>query len=140
MKLLLMIGAIIMSQSILAKSLTVNVSNIDVSKGGNLIVFLFTESGFPKNHQQAITQSTQKVSHSKQQFVFQHDLQHFAVKVLHDENGDGKVTKNWTGIYPHDGLVFSNQQTLGMFGPPNFSQCKVIATETQTQSLSLKYP
>ncbi len=129
-----------MSQSSVAKSLTVNVSNIDTSKGGDVIVFLFTEQAFPKKHELAARKNTQQAHQSEQQFIITHDLTHFAVKVLHDENSDGKVTKNWTGIYPKEGLVFSNQQTLQLFGPPSYTQCKVIAEQSQTQNLSIKYP
>lgn len=128
------------SQHSVAYTITVNVNNIDVSKGGNIIVFLFSEAGFPKKHHHAVTKSTQRVTNQRQQLTLTHQQESFAIKVLHDENGDGKVTKNWTGIYPHDGLVFSNQQTLSLLGPPSYQKCQLQSEENQTIHLSIKYP
>jgi len=140
MKLLLLIGVIFMSQNSTAQILTITVNDIEVNKAGNIVVFLFTEHGFPKQHQYAVASETQKTENHQQQFTLTHQLEHFAVKVLHDENGDGKVTKNWTGIYPHDGLAFSNQQTLGLLGPPTYQQCQLKSKNKQTIHVSIKYP
>ena len=59
-------------------------------------------------------------------FIFTTDRDHVAVKVHHDEDGDTKVTKNWTGIYPAEGLGFSNKQRVTFTGPPSYKKSKIL--------------
>ncbi|MDH3975702.1 MAG: DUF2141 domain-containing protein [Deltaproteobacteria bacterium] len=116
----------------------VTIKNIKKERGGQLIVFLFYEEGFPKNHEK-----------SKERFIFQPTAaqikveiqvpqdKRFALKVLHDENKDGKVTKNWTGFIPRDGMGFSNGARI-RFGPPAFDKAH-ITYKKQPQTITMKY-
>ncbi len=73
---------------------------------------LFNENGFPKIHQQALAKQIKHAAKEVLTFGFTLNKPELAVKILHDENGDGKVTKNWTGIYPKEGLGFSMVRKL----------------------------
>jgi uncharacterized protein (DUF2141 family) len=76
-------------------------------------------------------------------FVFKVDntVDELAIKVFHDEDGNGKVSKNWTGIYPKEGLGFSNKQKLGTFGPPSYDKSKLSKKEfLKILNISLLYP
>ncbi|WP_286235837.1 DUF2141 domain-containing protein [Thalassotalea sediminis] len=124
-----------------AKQVTIEVNNIDISKKGNVIVMIFGESGFPKDHQQTLAKQTQRVQRTKQTFTFTISAKEFAVKVLHDENQDGKVTKNWTGIYPKDGLGFTNKQRVGLTGPPSFQKSRILLSEVDSNlAIDIVYP
>ena len=130
-----------MSNLTLAKTIEIKVTNVDVSKGGQIIVMLFGEDGFPKVHAKALQQQFSEELASEMTFKFEIALEVFALKVLHDESGDGMVTKNWTGIYPKEGLAFSNKQTLGITGPPSFRNAMLkLSNINSTINLNIKYP
>ncbi|MCU7844875.1 MAG: DUF2141 domain-containing protein [Candidatus Thiodiazotropha sp. (ex Monitilora ramsayi)] len=108
-----------------ATEFTVTVTGVDVARGGSVMVFVFSEEGFPKKHEKALLVQKSNALDETMRFTVTVQTEALAVKVLHDENGDGKVSKNWTGVYPKEGLGFSNDQRLGMFGPPGYNSAKV---------------
>lgn len=109
----------------MAEKTTIHVTGIDTARGGNLTVFIFSEEGYPKKHDKALHVQTVKADKREMTFQFSLDLDEIAVKVLHDENEDGKVTKKSFGIYPAEGLGFSKGQRVKIFGPPKFKKSKV---------------
>ncbi len=137
----LFIGVIsLMSQQIIAKEVVVHIENIDVAKPGNIMVMLFDKGGFPKDHAKATAIEVIPAVVNKMIVKFSSVPAEFAIKVLHDEDEDGQVTKNWTGIIPAEGLGFSNGAKLG-FGPPSFSRAKVkFADVTTFISIEIIYP
>lgn len=61
----------------------------------------------------------------------------YAVSVIHDENGNGRLDK-FVGI-PREGFGFSRNPRLRM-GPPRFEECRVtIGQETSRQTIAMKY-
>ena len=46
----------------------------------------------------------------------------YAVKLIHDENGNGKMDTNFLGI-PNEDYAFSNN-ARGTFGPPDYEKAK----------------
>lgn len=121
------------------KTISVKIENIKTERGGQLIVFVFTSLGFPKQHDHALMKFIELVEHSKVQMEIQVPAnQNFSLKVLHDENMDGKVTKNWTGIIPKDGLGFSNGARI-RFGPPSFDDAKIRYAEELAPIIPLHY-
>lgn len=111
-----------------AAELTITVNNIDAKRKGNIIVMLFSKRGFPKIHEQALAMQSNKANASQLSFHFQTVAPELAIKVLHDENEDGKVSKNWTGIFPAEGLGFSNGQSVDLTGVPRYKNSKVNPT------------
>lgn len=127
------IGKVEMEQ----KEMVVGVENIKASRGGQLIVFVFFEDGFPKDHDKAVRKIYKLVVADKDQFSIRVPVNKpFALKVLHDANMDGKVTKNWTGIIPYDGVGFSNSARI-RFGVPSYSDA-VMHYQKQTR-IRLRY-
>ena len=108
-----------------ATELKVTVENVEVERGGQVIVMVFGEDGFPKDHTKAVHYKAQDSLQPVIEFTFEVSMEELAVKVLHDENKDEKVTKNWTGIYPKEGLGFSNDQKVGLTGPPRYKYSKL---------------
>ena len=114
------------SFSLYAEEINIHVTGIKPARGGTLYVMLFTKDGYPKKHAKAI--ETQKVAADKPEmnFGFSTDRDDVAIKVHHDEDDNGKVTKNWTGIYPAEGLGFSNGQRVKMTGAPSYKKSKIM--------------
>lgn len=124
-----------------AKSISVTVNNIDIGRPGVVLVMLFGREGFPKDHGQALVIKSQTAEKNELVFNFDVALSEFAIKVLHDENEDGKTTKDWTGIIPAEGLGFSNGAKLGIFGPPSFKRSALQIEEVNSDlSISVIYP
>lgn len=120
-------------------TITLNIAEIKHQRGGSLIIFIFTGDGFPKRHEMAQLKFSYPVIESSASVEIQVPLeQSFAIKVLHDENGDGQVTKNWTGIIPHDGLGFSNGARI-RFGPPSFDDARIHYKYDLTPTITLQY-
>ncbi|MCR4298458.1 MAG: DUF2141 domain-containing protein [Gallionella sp.] len=112
------------------EKITVDISGINVERGGNLVVLVFSREGFPIKHEKALATRTQAVSGERMTFTFDaflHD--ELAFKVLHDEDSNHKVTKNWTGIWPREGLGFSNGAAMSTGGPPDFNAAQLSRGE-----------
>lgn len=125
----------------MASTLKVEVKGIDPKKGGQVIVFIFSKKGFPKLHSEAIARSVQLAEKENLFFDFADVPEEFAIKVLHDEDQNGEVTKNWTGLIPKEGLGFSKDQKIGIFGPPKYENCKLVLNSTSSPIIiSIVYP
>lgn len=125
----------------LATEIKIKVTGINIKRGGNIIVMIFGEKGFPKVHKQAFSALTKRANKETLDFKFTLSINEIAVKVLHDENGDGKVTKNWTGIYPKEGLGFSNGQRISMTGPPTYNKSKLSKDQFKAElKIPVRYP
>jgi len=61
----------------------------------------------------------------------------YAVTVYHDENGNGKLDKNFIG-FPKEGVGISND-AKGSFGPPTFKDAKFVLKEHKTVTIQVKY-
>lgn len=125
----------------LAHNLIINITNIKPEKSGQLLVMVFEEQGFPKQHEKAIEIKTLTGLTPTMQVSFELTQDTVAIKVLHDEDSNGKVTKNWTGIWPREGLGFSNQQKVGLTGVPRFQASKIeLASGNNQHTVELRYP
>lgn len=126
------------------EKISVEVSGIDVGRGGNLIVLVFGSDGFPVKHEKAFLIKTTKVSSERMSFTFSAPAPSYAqiaFKVLHDQDANNKVTKNWTGIWPAEGLGFSNGARMHAAGPPGFDDAKLSRDQVMSGvKMRLVYP
>jgi len=125
------------------EEITVIVSGIEAERGGNLMVLIFSEKGFPIEHRHALAMQSKKVTGKTMIFKFKASVtRQLAFKALHDEDSNHKVTKNWTGIIPAEGLGFSRGAKLGAFGPPDFEDAEVTRTQALKHPITLQmiYP
>lgn len=120
-------------------ALTLNITGIDLKRPGELVVMVFQEEGFPKDHQKAI----KKYHITPEEFQHQINIQvpegKFALKIHHDEDKSGTMTKNWTGIIPAEGVGFSSGAKV-RFGPPSFKAAQMELPESGEVSVSIIYP
>lgn len=63
----------------------------------------------------------------------------FAIKVHHDEDSSGTVTKDWTGFIPAEGLGFSSGAQL-RFGPPSFDDAVMTLPNDGKIEINIIYP
>lgn len=143
---LLMIVISLMSNAGLAQEekILIEVSGIDVERGGNLIVLVFSSDGFPVKHEKAFLTQTTEISGERMSFAFNAPVPAYAelaFKVLHDQDANNKVTKNWTGIWPAEGLGFSNGTKMRAVGPPGFEEAKLSRDQAMSGvKVRLIYP
>lgn len=129
-----------MSHSLYAKEIIINVEKINTKKQGNIVVMLYGKDGFPKDHTKAIASQVIPATTASMQVKFDLVPEEFAIKVHHDEDESGEVTKNWTGFIPAEGLGFSNGAKLN-FGPPNFKKAKLnLSKVSGPLKLDMIYP
>lgn len=123
------------------QTLTVQVDDIDPSRRGAILVMLFAEDGFPIDHHKAVAQQSRAVEGPSMSFTFQSDLPELAVKVLHDEDETGLVTKNWTGIIPAEGMGFSNGARLSLAGAPKYRDARLsVNDQAAVVPIRMRYP
>lgn len=125
------------------EKITIEVDGINAGKGGNLIVLVFGRDGFPIKHEKALSTQVKKVSDSRVTFTFDAPpSDEMAFKVLHDEDSNNRVTKNWTGIWPREGLGFSNGAMLSTLGPPDFDASKILRKDAVSKGIKMRitYP
>ncbi|WP_028025356.1 DUF2141 domain-containing protein [Enterovibrio calviensis] len=139
----MILGGISMSVDALENSVEIRVKGIDTSRPGQILVMLFQEEGFPKVHDKALSILRYPSTDSERVVVFENVPTLFAIKVLHDEDEDGKVTKNWTGILPKEGLGFSQGARI-TYKAPSFSSARLSVAELQESNaphdITMRYP
>ena len=91
---------------------------------GHVLVCLFREGeGFPDEVEKAFRREKMSISQKTSGILFK-DVPggNYAIAILHDENDDQKMNKNFFGL-PKEGYGFSNN-VMGTFGPPSYSRAK----------------
>lgn len=114
----------------------VDITGVNFSKKGNLVIGLFKETGFPKTDQSsygkivAISSPTMTVKFSKITSGT------YAIAVFQDKDKNGKLSTNMVG-YPIELYGFSNNK-YGTFGPPDFKDVSFEVKESQTSHLKIQ--
>jgi len=111
------------------------------SANGLLLVSLFDAAeGFPDAADRALQTRTAVLNKGLDPFRFS-GLPHgaYAVAVLHDENGNGKMDVNFLGI-PKEGAGASNNPEPRM-GPPSYEECRfALNSDRLALDIDLVYP
>lgn len=119
--------------------LTLQITNIDANRPGEIVVMVFHEDGFPKDHQKAIKKYHITPTEAQHRINIQVPSGKFALKVHHDEDKSGTMTKNWTGIIPAEGVGFSSGAKV-RFGPPSFKAATMELPESGEVNIAIIYP
>lgn len=123
-KQLLVLSLVLVSTRTNAQSsLIVPIGGIQRPEGRILYSLFQSADGFPDNPQKAfrtgyvlVTERTISLSISSLPSGT------YALSVIHDQNGDGRLNANLLGI-PTEPVGFSNN-VMGAFGPPKFSKAR----------------
>jgi len=117
-------------------AIEVTVTNIKDAKG-NIRVGLFNSEG--DFLEKVVDGKVVKSTGTEVTVVFENlKPGEYAVSVIHDENENGELDKNFIGI-PKEGFGFGNN-AMGSFGPPGFKDAKVRVDNAKVkQVISIRY-
>lgn len=137
-KVLLLVVALCLSSSspIVQADLVITIAGLRNSEGTILAGVFDRDEGFPD---EAFMGKTTQISGNSARVIFE-DLKpgRYALAIIHDENGNGKLDTNGFGI-PSEGFCFGNN-AMGLFGPPSFRKASVSIEEgSTTHPLKMKY-
>jgi uncharacterized protein (DUF2141 family) len=100
-----------------AAEIQLTVSNIQVAKGSIQIAIFNSEETY--NNGEAVVTKSIKVTADKLDVSFPNLIDgEYAIKLLHDENDNGRLDTNLVGM-PTEGYGFSNN--AGRFGPASYA-------------------
>ncbi len=122
------------------QSMVLRVTGIEAARGGQIQVFVFLRDGFPIKQEKSVRSYVRPVAGDSLEFAIEVPADvPFAIKVHHDEDGTGTVTKNWTGIFPAEGFGFSAGAKMELF-PPTFADAKTTWPSGGNLSIAVVYP
>jgi uncharacterized protein (DUF2141 family) len=117
------------------RTIAVNVTQIDVEKGGKVKIGIYDAKGFPVVGKE-IAGIDIKVKKASITHVFKNiPAGKYAIAVFQDENVDSKLNKNLFGA-PKEAYGFS-KNIYGMFGPPNFEKVAFDVEKNQKILLTI---
>ncbi|NTW52619.1 MAG: DUF2141 domain-containing protein [Chlorobiaceae bacterium] len=116
----------------------VNIGNVRSSEGFVGVALFLAKDGFPDKTERAI--EGKRVQAGEHCMVMFENVPYgsYAVSVLHDENGNGKMDKTFIGI-PKEGFGTSNNPKIRM-GPPSFSESRFeLDNKPVTLNITMNY-
>ena len=119
--------------------LGLSINEIEHKRGGEICVYVFLKDGFPVDHDKSLKKFCYEATQSNIQIEIPVPNFPFAIKIHHDEDISGTVTKDWTGIFPAEGLGFSSGAQLG-FGTPSFDDAVMTLPIDGKISIYIIYP
>jgi len=133
----LLLIATIFASYLSAETLTVVIDNVETADGFVMLRILQGEAEF-KGEREAITSIQQRAVEGSITFsVSNLPDGEYAIQVMHDRNGNGKLDSNFVGI-PSEPWAFSNNAT-GNMGPPKWDEVKFALTGEATQSIHFNH-
>ena len=120
-------------------SLTIEVHELRNSTGV-VQFFLYTDADeFPDEHNEKFyRKETGKIEGASSTVVFENlPTGKYAIKVLHDEDSDGKIKKGM--FLPKEGIGFSNYESIGLTNRPAFDKATIDITADKKVSIKINY-
>ncbi len=120
-------------------SICITVNNLRNGEGYLGIALFRSEEGFPEKSELAYALTGVELNGRNPEIVLDNiPFGTYAVCVLHDENRNMEMDKNWIGI-PKEGFGTSNNPKI-RFGPPEFDESGfVLDKETISMEITMKY-
>jgi len=121
--------------SSLSGTITVHIKGLKNPDGMLGVALYTTKNGFPDKPEQALATKVSKNGSDSFAATFENiPYGTYAVSVLHDENGNGKMDKGFFGI-PKEGFGVSNNPKIRR-GPPSFNEA-LFSLDTSKLELSI---
>ena len=133
---MVVLGVIFSMNGYAQGTLEVIVKNIRASKGTIRVGLFNREGDFLKS---AVEGKVVRASGTEVKVIFS-GLKpgDYAISVIHDENENEKLDKNFMGI-PTEGFGFGNN-AMGTFGPPDFEDARVkVGDGVLKEEIGLRY-
>lgn len=117
----------------------ITVKGLRSDKGKIWLSVFNSENGFPENHQSAYHTDVISLPNGEKTFwVTGLPIGQYAIALLHDENGNGVMDKNFVGL-PTEGYGLSNNPPKKMRAP-RFSDAKLeLMHSKQEISIEMQY-
>jgi uncharacterized protein (DUF2141 family) len=120
------------------RKITVNINGFKSDKGKCLIYLYNDKTGFPTDTEKAIKTAYAGIIKGKSTIVLNNIADgEYAIAVIHDENDNGKLDKNFIGM-PKEGVGVSNN-ARGHFGPPSYNDAKFQLNKELISNIIVKY-
>jgi uncharacterized protein (DUF2141 family) len=112
--------------------LVVEVTGFHSDKGQLLLRLYNAEEGFPSDAKKALREVKHSISKGRATVELANlPPGSYAVGCVHDENGDGKLERNFVGA-PKEGVGASND-ARGRMGPPSWKDARFELKQAATQ-------
>ncbi len=127
---------------------------LDSSQTGNIIVHIkdmrningmlgaslyASKKGFPDTPEISYCTLVKKVTNTEDTFIFENiPYGTYAISVLHDENGNGKMDKNFFGL-PTEGCGISTNPKIGMGGPKFNNSVFTLNSKKMELTIDVRY-
>lgn len=119
--------------------IVINISGLRSDKGKCLLYLYNNKKGFPNDVKKAINSAMGNILNGKSTIVLK-DIPdgEYAIGVIHDENGNGKMDTNFIGM-PEEGVGVSNN-AKGHFGSPSYEDSKFhVNRKSLIMTITIKY-
>lgn len=121
-----------------ADTIEVTVEGVRSSRGQILIALHDTPSGFPGRWSGAVAIMRVPANQRPVAAAFRDAAPgDYAVIAVHDEDGDGQMTKSFIG-FPQEGFGVSNNPTF--LGPPRFGRARFSVDGLKRVTIRMVYP
>jgi uncharacterized protein (DUF2141 family) len=119
--------------------ITVHIKGLKNPDGIIGVALYTTKNGFPDKPERAFATRVNKAGSSSNEATFANiPYGTYAVSVLHDENGNGRMDKNFIGI-PKEGFGVSNNPKIRR-GPPSYNESLFTLNASQLELIvSMNY-
>lgn len=120
-------------------SITVHITglrNLNGMVGASLYA---SKKGFPDTPERSYATLVKKITATEDTFVFENvPYGTYAISVLHDENGNGKMDKNFFGL-PTEGCGISTNPKIGMGGPKYNDSVFTLNSKQLEMTIGMRY-
>ncbi|MFT5758370.1 MAG: hypothetical protein ACI9LM_003111 [Alteromonadaceae bacterium] len=124
---------VMLSQSVHAADLTINISEVESGKGAVMVALYAGEAAYKSGKATFVSQVTAVTEKESVTFKDLVDGE-YAVKIYQDENSNDALDFNMLGI-PKEGYGFSNN--VGRFGQPDYKEAKFTVQENTVIEMEL---
>ena len=98
-----------------------------------------SKKGFPDTPERSYATLVKKITAAEDTFVFENvPYGTYAISVLHDENGNGKMDKNFFGL-PTEGCGISTNPKIGMGGPKYNDSVFTLNSKQLEMTIGMRY-
>lgn len=135
-QLILLVNLVLMNV-VNANELRVTFDDLRNDKGHLLYLVFDSEKGFPDKPEKSIQQGELPSGKAKEGLLLDLPEGKYSITVIHDEDGNGKLDKNFIGM-PKEGFGFSNDPRI-FFGPPSFKKTLFKVSGPTQIKIQVKY-
>lgn len=139
--LLSIIVYLLFSTNILAEEkyeIRIIIDDLQNSNGYIRAALYNSKENYEKSREKPYKTESVRITNNKAQVIFQNvPVGVYAIAILHDENNNGKMDRNFLGI-PKEGFGFSNNPKV-LFGAPKFDEIKFDLNKNLVINIKIKY-